>query len=363
MPPQSSGLLSELAAWRLLKETPVASPSVTIYSALCLLAAMQVAHGQNAFFPADQLNGTGAAPSPAVNAYGMLVAQNDAAIEQSRLYRQTTPPVSAGVDANGNALPEAEATSSDDDSFGAQKILKTQERRRFFVVSGGASLVYTDNVALTRRGTRDDVFAVANAGINWTPQLGNNLEGSFGANASIFRYNKAEALDFENFGLNAGVSWSPPTLRGVSFFARYDLSELLNGDGDQILFDQSLTLGVQKAIPLARSQGIVMGATASWGVSNPSSAQRSQLGGFIGYHLQLTRKLQTDFLFRPAVHFYTDSDRVDYNQILSWNLRYQFNDWAEVNATLTYGVNRSERAVFDYNVLTTGAGVGAAIRF
>ena len=341
----------------------MASPSVTIYSALCLLAAMQVAHGQQALSPADQLNGIGAEPFSAVNAYGMLVAQNDSAIEQSRLYRQTAPRVSGGVDANGNALPEGETVASSDDSFGAQKILKTQEQRRSFVVSGGASLIYTDNVALTRRGTHDDVFAVGNAGINWSPQLAPNLEGSFGANASIFRYDKAESLDFTNFGLNAGVAWSPPALRGVSFFARYDLAELLNNDGEQILFDQSITLGVQKVIPLARSHGFVLGATASLGISNPSSAQRSQLGGFVGYHLQLTRTLQTDFLFRPAVHFYTDSGRVDYNQILSLNLRYQMTEWAELNATLTYGVNRSDRAAFDYNVLTTGAGVGVAIRF
>jgi hypothetical protein len=293
----------------------------------------------------------------------MLLAQNSSAIEQSRLYREAAAPGVARVDANGNALPEAASTSSGDDSFGAQKILKTQERRRTFVVTGGTSLVYTDNVALTRRGKHDDVFAVVNAGIDWSPRLGQNVEGSFGAHASVFRYDKTEALDFQNFGLSAGVAWNPPALRGVTFFGRYDFTELLDRDGDEILMDHTLTLGVQKSVALARSHGVIFGATAVFGISDPSAAQRSQIGAFVGYHLQLTRKLQTDLLYRPAVHFYTDSGRADLNQILTWNLRYQFTEWAELNASVTYGVNRSERAVFDYNVLTTGASLGVIIRF
>ncbi len=293
----------------------------------------------------------------------MALAQNESAIEQARLYRQTTTPVSLGVDANGTAITETESTSSDDDSFGAQQILKTQERQRSFTVTGNASFVYTDNVALTRRGEQDDVFGVIDAGINWSRQLSHNLEANVGFRASIFRYDKAQSLDFENLGFGMGLAWAPPGLGGISVFGRYDFTELLNRDGHQILMDHTLTLGVQKAVALGRSHGFTVGATAMFGLSDPSAAERSQLGAFIGYHLQLSRKLETDFLYRPAVHFYTAASRTDFNQILSWTMRYRFNEWADLNATFSYGVNRSDRTVFDYNVMTSGAGIGGSVRF
>jgi hypothetical protein len=341
----------------------VGSPLIASVSFALLLATTHLAHSQQALVRPEQFTGFAESALPAANANGMLLAQNESAIEQSRLYRQTTPQVRVGVDANGNALAETDEGDAENDSFGSQKIMKTQERPTTFVVTGGASLVYTDNVALTRRGAIDDVFAVVDAGITWSPKVGHHLEPFFGFRASIFRYDQAEDLDFQNLGFGVGVAWTPPSLRGISIFARYDFTELLNRDGDQILMDHTITLGIQKGIALGRSHGLAFGATAMFGISDPDSAQRSQLGAFISYRLQLTRKLETDFLFRPAVHFYTDSGRVDFNQILSWNLRYRFTDWAEVNATVSYGVNRSERSTFDYNVLTTGVGVGMSIRF
>ena len=293
----------------------------------------------------------------------MALAQVDAAIEQARLRREAAPPATIGVDANGVATADVEATPSDDDSFGAQQILKAQERQPTFTVSGTASVVYTDNVALTRRDTHDDVFALADAAITWTPRLGRNLEASVGVHASVFRYDRTSELDFQNVGFGAGLAWSPPQLKGVGFFARYDLTELFGRDGHQILLDNVITIGAQKSFVFGRSHALTVGATGMVSLADPRAAQRDQLGGFIAYHLKLTRKLETDFLYRPAVHFYNDAGRVDFNQILSWSLRYRFTTWAELNASVSYGVNRSDTAVFDYNVLTTGATAAVTVRF
>ena len=342
----------------------MSSPLIhSVASVAILCAATNLAMAQQAVVRAGERTHLREPAFAQVNANGMLLAQNDASIEQSRLYRHTTPRFGYGVDANGNALPEPEASTVEDDSFGEQKILKDQARPTSFVVTGGASLVYTDNVALTRRGTIDDVFAIVDAGITWTPRVRRDLEPFVGFRASVFRYDKATDLDFYNLGFAAGVAWTPPSMRGVSVFARYDFTELLNRDSDQILMDHAITLGLQKSVALGRSHGFAFGATASFGISDPDSAQRSQIGAFFSYRLQLTRKLETDFLYRPAIHFYTDSGRADLNQILSWNLRYRFNDWAELNATVSYGLNRSERSAFDYNALTTGVGAGVTIRF
>jgi hypothetical protein len=298
-----------------------------------------------------------------VDANGVSLAQQVPAIETSRLRQQTNPSPAFGVDENGNAVGDVESSSSDDDSLGAQMILKNEERSPVFVVSGTASVVYTSNVALSSADERHDVFAIAGAGIAWTPKLSPTVHAAVAANASMFRYSRTSELDFENFSLHAGLGWSPPSLKGITLFASYDFTELLSAEGRHILADNVFTVGAQKAIPFGRAHGLVLATTGSVGISDPSSAQRSQLGASLLYRLQISRKAETEFLFRPAVHFYNDSGRVDFNQILSWNLRYRFTDWAEVNAFVSYGLNRSDRSAFDYDVVTTGAGAGVLIKF
>lgn len=301
--------------------------------------------------------------SPGVNADGMALAQVDPSIEQARLFRDTNPPASLGVDANGTALPAAESSSSGDDSFGAQLILKNQQKPQPFVITANVSLIYTSNVALTRADTRDDVFAVVDAGFGWTPHLANNLDANIGAHVSLFRYDKTSALDFESLGFGAGLTWTPPGLRGASVFGRYDFTELLSRSGREILMDHTLTLGAQKAFVFGRSHALTVGAVGTVGFSDPYAAQRDQLGAFIGYHLQIARNFDTDLLYRPAVHFYNSGGRTDFNQVLSANFRYRVNSYVDVTAFLSYAANDSSRRAFDYGAFTTGAGVGLTIHF
>ena len=272
-----------------------------------------------------------------------------------------TPVAKCG--ANGAAIGDTDPVASDDDSFGAQRILKNQERQPTFVVAGSTSVVYTDNVALTRRGTHDDVFAIVDASITWMPHLGHNFETSSGAHVSVFRSDKTSELDFQNFGFGAGLAYSPPQWQGVSVFARYDLTELFGRDGHQILLDNVFTLGAQKSFVFGRAHALTVGATAAFGLSDPAAAQRDLPGAFVAYHLQLTRKLDTDFFYRPAVHFYNDNGRVDFNQVFSMSLRYRLTSWAEFSTSFSYGINRSEKSVYNYNVITTGATAAVSVRF
>src|SRR3954454_22168553 len=71
-----------------------------------------------------------------VNADGMALAQNNPAIDQARLLRDSVPPTSQGADAYGTALPAGDSSASTDDSMGAQQILKTQEQPRPWTLTG-----------------------------------------------------------------------------------------------------------------------------------------------------------------------------------------------------------------------------------
>ena len=271
-----------------------------------------------------------------------------------------TPPAPS-VDANGNAF--GETADVVDDSFGAQMILKDQEPVRYFSLSGGSSVYYTNNVALTRRDTRDDVFAVVNAAGTWTRRIHPEVELQIGLQASLFRYNRASQLDFNNLGGGVGLSWTPQGWNGVGIFGRYDFTELINRHGNEILRDHQFSLGAQKIFVLGRAHAFTLGLLGSAGISTPVAAERSQAGIFVGYHLQLSRVLATDFLYRMAGQSYTDSNRLDLNQVVSWTLRWRLAEWAEANAYFSYGDNRSNTSVFDYEVISGGGGLGITTRF
>ena len=85
-------------------------------------------------------------------------------ITQSRLFTNPTVPGTTAYDENGNQLPDAAETTTGDDSFGTQIILKNQERPKSFSVFGDASVFYTNNVDLTPDHTRSDAFVASNAG-------------------------------------------------------------------------------------------------------------------------------------------------------------------------------------------------------
>ncbi len=293
-----------------------------------------------------------------------LRAQSPAnsAIDQARLFQKTPDAPVAPVDANGNAI-SGENETSGDDSFGAQVLLKDQAKVRPFVLSAGAAVYYTNNVALTRRSTRDDVLFVTDASGNWSRPLNAELAMFAGLQASIFRYVDSTALDFASLGGGLGLSWTPPRWNGVNLFSRYDFTELVNDDGNEILRDHQFAFGAQKAFALGRSHAATIGLLGSVGISDPFAAQRDQVGPFVGYQLRLTRVLDTGVMYRLAYQIYTSGNRQDLNQVFSWNLRYHLAEWAEVNAYFSFGSNRSNRSAFDYNAVSTGGGLGVAARF
>lgn len=293
-----------------------------------------------------------------------LLAQNTSVIDQARLFRDTNSPAGLRDDPNTTALPASdEDTVSEDDSMGVQQILKEQPHRPSITISAGVSEVFTSNAALTRNDERHDLFGVAEVGVAWTPRLSPTVEVNAGAHASIFRYVRTSELDFENLGFGAGLSWAPQGLGGVSFFARYDFTQLLDSDGDHILADNVFSGGTQKVFVFGRAHALTIGASGSLSFPDPISAQRHQLSAFASYHVQIARDLGVDLLWRPAGHFYEELGRTDFNNIVSLTLRYRLSKYADFSAFGSYGANRSETTAFDYDVLTTGAGVVFALRF
>lgn len=282
-------------------------------------------------------------------------------IEQARLFQELPTSTNTKVDANGMELSADDTTS--DDSFGAQLILKNQPRIPTLVVTGDASIFYTNNVALTPRDKIDDAFFVASAGVSWTPLIAPHLEAQIAAHGSIFRYDRTSVLDFENLGVGAGLSWNPDHFAGVGLFARYDFTELIDRHSEEILRDHEFTIGAQKVFPFGRAHAFVAGATVMAGVTEPESAQRDQAGVFLAYRLQATRSLGVEFLYRFGGYFYNDPGRIDRNQLFSASVRYRLREWADINAFFSFADNRSDDSAFNYDAVANGGGLSATVRF
>ncbi|MGI8430887.1 MAG: hypothetical protein ACR2MW_01155 [Chthoniobacterales bacterium] len=283
-------------------------------------------------------------------------------IDQARLFQGTPESPAVAVDANGNAIvPSGE--SSSDDSFGAQVLLKDQAKVRSFSLSAGANGYYTSNVALTRRGARGDTFVIADASGSWSRALKPELELLIGLQASTFRYQDTSQLNFNSLGGGGGLSWTPRRWPGVNLFGRYDFTELLNRDGNEVLRDHQFSVGAQKVFALGRAHAFTVGLVGSVGISAPFAAQRDQVGPFVAYQLRLTRSFETSVSYRLGYQIYTSGNRQDLNQVFSWSLRYHFNDWADAAASFSLGGNRSNVSVFDYDVISSGVGLSFSTRF
>jgi hypothetical protein len=314
--------------------------------AACVLASLcaGAALGQNAF-----------------DANGNLLAQN-APIEQSRLLSAPAGPQQPGMTPDGVTLPSS-SSASNDDSFGAQQILKDEQKPREFVLSGDASMFYTNNVALTRKNTISDSFFIGGAGMGWVHSVNPELQIQIGGRASIFRYVDTSSLDFEQLGAGAGFTWTPATKWGISIFGGYAFSELLDKHSNELLQDHEFTLGVQKIFAFNRVHSLTVGGLGSVGISDPFSAQRDQIAAYADYRISVTRRFDADLAYRLAGYFYNEGGRNDFNQTISLGLRYRFNPWMDLNGLLFFASNRSSKSVFNYDALNTGGSLAFTLHF
>jgi hypothetical protein len=290
-----------------------------------------------------------------------VTAQDAGIVERARLL-QKLPDSNPEAESSDEVTTSA-STSSEDDSFGRQLILKKKERVRPFALSGDAGIFFTNNAALTRHDAEEDFLFTVNAALNWNHPLGNELTLQLGAQTSIFRYAEMSSLDFESLGAGIGISWTPARWSGVNFSARYDFVDLLDRHGRQVLRDHEWTLAAQKTWSLGERHSLTLGAVGMVGLSDPHSAQRDLAGGFVRYHLQINRRLDTELSYRLSPYFYNSGSRTDVNHVASWNVRYRFTPDAELNSFVSFASNRSNRRSFNYDAVTTGVGVGMVIRF
>lgn len=286
-------------------------------------------------------------------------------IEQSRSFNSLPGTVDLQGQRNAPQAADFGGAGTGDDAFGTQNFLKRQEKPQPFSAFAEIGAFVTNNVALVGVGEQQDSFLVGTTGAAFTQRFGYKLRADASVRLAAYRYDKFAELNFQSVDLSTAVTWTPPQLRGAEVMLRYTFTDLTTEKGTHEFYqNHAILLGVQKVVPFSRAQAVYFGASAQWSFADPAPAGRDEYAAYAGYRAQLTRSIDADLFYRYGRYVYREGQgRQDNNHTVSLGLHYTPKSWVSFSATGFYGVNRSNRRAFDYDVGNVGVGLQVALRF
>ena len=252
-----------------------------------------------------------------------------------------------------------------DQDLGEQRLLVPDSRYKSLTLFANASEFYTGNAALTNGSAQGDWFTALQFGGSWVPRIKGSLFGEVSVLQQLYRYAEFSNLSFNSLDVGGGLIYVFRELGDLSAFARYNYNLLTDASAsNSIFYQQTIRLGLQKPFVFSRAHSATVGLQTDLNLDGwPDYALRNRFALLLGYQANLTRKLQANLFYQIAYFPFLDVDRRDWNQILSAGLAYNFAPWFSVNASVSASFNDSNENFYTYNVLNTGAGVSAVLRF
>lgn len=252
-----------------------------------------------------------------------------------------------------------------DDDLGEQRLLVPDSRYKSLTLFANASEFYTTNAELTNGGVQGDWFTALQFGATWLPRIAGNLYGEVSALQQLYRYADLSGLSFNSLDLGAGLIYVFRDFGDLSAFARYNYNLLTNASASEsIFYQQTIRMGLQKPFVFSRAHSATIAFNTDLNLDGwPDYALRNRFALLAGYQANLTRRLQANLFYQIAYFPFLDTDRRDWNQILSAGLAYNFTPWFSVNASVSASFNDSSDNFYTYDVLNTGAGVSAILKF
>jgi len=252
-----------------------------------------------------------------------------------------------------------------DDDLGEQRLLVPDSRYKSLTLFANASEFYTTNAELTNGGVQGDWFTALQFGATWLPRIAGNLYGEVSALQQLYRYADLSGLSFNSLDLVAGLIYVFRDFGDLSVFARYNYNLLTNASASEsIFYQQTIRMGLQKPFVFSRAHSATIAFNTDLNLDGwPDYALRNRFALLAGYQANLTRRLQANLFYQIAYFPFLDTNRRDWNQILSAGLAYNFTPWFSLNASVSASFNDSSDNFYTYDVLNTGAGVSAMLKF
>lgn len=294
---------------------------------------------------------------------GSSHAQITARIEQARLRSSA---VGLRPEAPGEtmaAAAERAVPTPGDLDLGVQLLLKPKVGLRPLRVFATAHGFHTDNVGLSKNGRQSDTYLFSEIGARYEGKLSETISIEATVRQGLFRYDEFRGFNFESLNAGAGLGYKLQALGDITLFGRYNYERLTNDDlANEFFVNHTLSVGGQKSWVWKGDSLLYLGYASIFGFAEPVTAERDEHGLFGGAQLRLTERLEGDLYYRLALFDFRGGQRA-LNQTIVASLTYRFTQWCELNASLSFVVNRSDRSQFDYEALTTGGGIGLKLQF
>lgn len=247
--------------------------------------------------------------------------------------------------------------------LGVQQLMTRKERDHLLRLFATTQAYYTDNVRLTGFNPESDAYLFTEVGARYEGKLTDDLNLEATVRQAFFRYDEFTRYNFESLNAGAGLSYKLPQHPDFILFSRYNCERLTNdGLDDQFFLNNTLSLGLQKSWVTQGSSLYYLGYASTFGFAHESLAERDEHGLYGGAHWQLSECLEAALYARVA-YFDYDSGQHDMNYMIVPSLTWRFTPWCELNASLNYVLNQSNRERFDYDAFTAGGGLGLKVQF
>ncbi|MDX6766205.1 MAG: hypothetical protein SFU85_05400 [Candidatus Methylacidiphilales bacterium] len=289
-------------------------------------------------------------------------SSGQASIEQSRLF-QNQPTLRSEESQPAAEGEKAPATEGDPD-LGAQLLLKRNNEYDAFKITASSQVLFTDNVALVKKGAESDAYMVHSAGVQWKPKITETLYAVAGVRQGFFRYDEFDALDFDSLDAGAGLENTWQDLGGVTTSATYNYNRLTEATlGREFFRNHQFIFSADKSFTLSRNLFLFTNASATISLSDPYDSQRWDYALVGGLYGRITRHWDAQLTYRVALFDYSAQDRTDFNQNVGLNTSYNLAEWAAVGASTNFTFNNSSEPVFDYESINAGGGVYLNVKF
>ncbi len=259
-------------------------------------------------------------------------------------------------------IPYSEA----DSDLGIQEILLETPERDPVMFYLSTTVLRTDS-APSASGPTDESswISASRMSLSWRPRVTHGWFADLGIGEDVYRYDRADSAENENFNLRAGVYKNLPDLDDMVFFARFEYQRITFGslqDGDYNA--QRIRTGLQKtlwAIPRHQLSGSLSGAY-EWTV-RPDAIKRNELGVDLAYRYAIVDNIYTVLSTRVSGYDYDQGDREDLTLGVMLELNWQISPNVTAMASVSFDKNNSDStaglaALNDYESWSAGLGVG-----
>jgi len=304
-----------------------------------------------------------------ISILGALAAQADILTSTQRFFGMggQVPSYSEDNEDSSSASGLGQIPYSEADSdLGIQEVL-LETPERFPVMFYFSTTVLRTDSAPSASGPTDESswVSASRMSLSWRPHVTHGWFADVGVGEDVYRYDRADSAENENFNLRAGVYKNLPDLDDTVFFARFEYQRITFGslqDGDYNA--QRIRTGLQKtlwAIPRHQLSGSLSGAY-EWTV-RPDAIKRNELGVDLAYRYAIADNIYTVLSTRVSGYDYDQGDREDLTFGAMLELNWQLSPNVTATASVSFDKNNSDStaglaALNDYESWAAGLGVG-----